>query len=370
MQSTSISKRSVHHAARVRELFQRSNGAAQSNALFAQALDEMAMLLEALQATEDELALAQERQLDGYALLQAEHQTYFDLFTHAPFAYLTSRLDGAIRRANQAAQCLLHNPPNLIGQSLAHLIPSEQRRAFERLLQRLSAAPGAEQLTTTLHLPDHAPMPITLEGQTACSSTGRPQELRWVLHVPASHAAQPTRPDALTDQQTRQRVHFLAEASLLLRAHTNWTAACLQLAHLATSAFAACVVLHRVTAGETERIIGVNAAAPGEGETRIVRQLHESVAGAPERLPNYFHVPGSSLNVADLATLNMFGLPEEVVRWIEPMLPLHGYATGITHSAKQQWGIMCLQSAAQPGYTVDQQAMLDELVQQADHLTG
>jgi PAS domain-containing protein len=348
MQHQELSRRSVHHAAQVRELFQRSAGRAQSDPLLSRTLDELALLLEALEATEEELALARERQLDGYALLQTEHQTYQELFNAAPFAYLTTRLDGTIRRANAAAQQLLGGPAKLSGQQLARLLPKEQCREFAQALERLGATNSAERLA----LP-----PWILEGTTVCTSAGRPHEIRWVAlpSVPTEQADDPASgiaPDAVT------YVQGFADALAILERTPAWTPAGLQLAHLLTLTWADLVILERFVAGEHERITGVRG--PHERSECCVVQQRDGAAGAAV-LP-----PAGAITIADDAMFCALVLPA-VCDGRAARLPLRGYHA-VAHGNDCRWSVLCLRSADYADYTIEQRAMLDVLVERMMHM--
>jgi PAS domain-containing protein len=350
MQHQELSRRSVHHAAQVRELFQRSAGRAQSDPLLSRTLDELALLLEALEATEEELAQARERQLDGYALLQTEHQAYQELFNDAPFAYLTTRLDGTIRRANAAAQQLLGGPAKLSGQALNHLIEAEHRREFAHLLQRLSSAHAAERFTTA-HW--------TLEGTTVCTSAGRPHEIRWVaLPADSGHAVRTVPAAEAPANAVCAYVRCFADALAILERTPAWTPAGLQLAHLLTVTWADVVILEQWVAGEHERIIGVRG--PRErSECCVVRQ-RDGAAGAA--------VPpaAGAITIADDAMFCALVLPE-VCDGSAARLPLRGYHA-VAHGNDGRWSLLCLRSADYADYTIEQHAMLDVLVEQMMHI--
>jgi PAS domain S-box-containing protein len=358
MQSMQPTRRSAHHAVRVRELFQRCNSRLERDPLAAQALDELAQVLEALQTTEEELTYARDRQADGYALLQAEYQTYVDLFTHAPFAYLTTRLDGTIRRANLAAQQLLHTDAHLAGRSLADVVAPQQRREIERLLQHLSRTPGAASMETTLQPAEGTVPPIKLAVFPASTSSGRTHELRWVLQTPEIGATTPQPAPAL-DTLVRTRVRFFTAALSAIHQAPAWTSAGLQLAHLAVSSFAHVCILERVYGEQVEQILAVRNGTRND-ETHMLRQR------APCTTPD--PAPAGELTIADDAALRRLGLPNLVANWSAPHLPLRGYAARYAPQKQLQFHLICLHVAAETDYSADQRAMLDLLLEEVSTL--
>lgn len=346
MQQRERSRRSVHHAAQARELFQRSNSQAHCDPLTREALDALAFVLEALQTTEEELALAHERQLDGYALLQAEHQTYQDLFVHAPFAYLTTRLDGTIRRANQAAEQIFADEAKLIGRQLADLLPAAYHREYAHLLQRLGGANATERLTTTQWI---------IEGTSICNSLGRPHEIRWVASPAAAAPEAAVAPKAVeAEGAVCAHARCFAAALDVLQRTPDGTAAGLQLAHLLTAAWADLVILERSASGERERIIGVRGAHE-QRDICVVRQRAETTTG--DELP-----PVGVVTIADAAMFRTLGLFTELEAWNTARLPLRGY-----HAAARcngcEWRLICLHDAAQGDYSGAQRAMLEVLAE-------
>lgn len=345
MQQRESLRRSLHHSARVRELFQRSNGQAQGDPLMSRAIDELALLLEALETTEEELTQARERQLDGYALLETEVQTYRDLFMSAPFVYLTTRLDGTIKRANDAAHTFLAGPAKLNGQSLPNLLPEDLRREFRQILQRLGSAGNTERFTMTQG---------ALEGTTVCNSAGRPHEIRWVGVPPSALPEHGNTPSGIVSEDIAyMHVRCFADALHVFHHTSDWAPAGLQLAHLLTTTWADLVILERGAPDRRERIIGVRGARERE-EICVLRQRTDA---GTEALP-----PPGNVTIADDGLFQALGLFTEVCDWNEDRLPLQGYHA-VARSNTCQWHMLCLRSATAGDFTLEQRAMMDILAQ-------
>jgi PAS domain S-box-containing protein len=144
--------------------------------------DELDRAFEELQAVEAELLQQREQLLHIREHLEAERQTYQELFDHAPISYLLTGPGGVIRRANQAAAALFKTTEKkMIGRSLALYVPEGGRRSFLRTISELSSTAGLQEWHAQMQ-PWHQPaFAAALSVAVVRDTRGWPVQLRWMI---------------------------------------------------------------------------------------------------------------------------------------------------------------------------------------------
>lgn len=172
---------------RVQRLSQGAQGALCQQDLLPKVFDELDHALEELQAVEAELHQQQLQVLDTREHLEAERQTYQELFEQAPVSYLLTGPDGVIRQANQAAAALFKTTKKLmIGRSLALYVPEGERRAFRRAISDLSGTASIQEWQAQIQPWDGPAFNAILSVAVMRDRRGRPAQLRWM--ITARHA--------------------------------------------------------------------------------------------------------------------------------------------------------------------------------------
>jgi PAS domain S-box-containing protein len=154
----------------------------QPQELLAEAVEELEMVLEALQVAEVELRHQRAELAGAHEAMEAERQRYQDLFEFAPDGYLVTDAEGTIAEANRAMARLLHASPNsLVGKPLVDFIVEKQRGVFHSQLTRLRQVGRLEEWTVQLRPHHGASVPVALTGVAVRSRKGKPVTLRWLL---------------------------------------------------------------------------------------------------------------------------------------------------------------------------------------------
>lgn len=175
---------------RVAALYRNASAAQQPQELLPVAFEELQTALEALQAMNEELLLQQAHVLNAREQREAEFQAYQDLFVHAPIAYLTTKLNGTIRQANQAAATLFSSSERyLVGRSLTLFMPEGGRRAFRERLSEMANSRQTEVWTAHMQSWRGVPFRATLTTTVALSPLGRPTLIRWIIQKMDAHAS-------------------------------------------------------------------------------------------------------------------------------------------------------------------------------------
>ena len=157
------------------------------------AFEELQNALEELQAMYEDLCLQHEQLLNAREHVEAEFQTYQDLFVYAPVAYLSTGLNGTIRHANYAAAALFHTTERfMIGRSLALFVPDGQRREFREHLAQLSRSQNPQMWETHMQSWRGASFQAALTTLTVHGPLGHPTAIRWIVRN--SDTAQTTEP--------------------------------------------------------------------------------------------------------------------------------------------------------------------------------
>ncbi|CAG0970557.1 two-component system, OmpR family, sensor histidine kinase KdpD [Anaerolineae bacterium] len=132
----------------IETLYQRLNGLRQKAAVLddsaelplSESIESLALVLEELEVTGEELRQQNEELIAAYSALEAERQRYRGLFEFAPDGYLVTDGQGIILEANRSAVRLLHvDWKYLIGKPLTAYIAENDRRAFRTKLNQLSS---------------------------------------------------------------------------------------------------------------------------------------------------------------------------------------------------------------------------------------
>jgi PAS domain S-box-containing protein len=167
---------------RVTILYRSAATRPQRHELLPEAFEELQNALEELQSMNDELHRQHEYLLTSGEQIEAERQSYQDLFTHAPVAYLITNLDGTIRRANLPAVELFQTAEKfMVGRSLALFVPDGARRAFREQLMQLRQADRVLAWEAHMQLWGGRPFVAALTVAVARGPLGHPVEARWVV---------------------------------------------------------------------------------------------------------------------------------------------------------------------------------------------
>ncbi|NJM07745.1 hypothetical protein HC891_18470 [Candidatus Gracilibacteria bacterium] len=185
-----VSERSSLYVQRVHDFFRRYHAAAERDVALSQAFNEIALLLDALQGLEQELARSHDEHKDAYAALDSQCQYLTQLFEAAPAIYLMLRLDGTLRRVNEVGRQLLQCEERaLIGRALTYFVAEGQRRAVQQLITSMPQQNNVLYTTIDIQPPGGAIVAITFAVVVARSPLGRAQELRLIGHPTAELAA-------------------------------------------------------------------------------------------------------------------------------------------------------------------------------------
>ncbi len=132
----------------IETLYQRLNGLRQKAAILddsaelplSESIESLALVLEELEVTGEELRQQNEELITSYSALEAERQRYHDLFEFAPDGYLVTDGQGIVLEANRSAVRLLRvDWKYLIGKPLTAYIAENDRRAFRTKLNQLNS---------------------------------------------------------------------------------------------------------------------------------------------------------------------------------------------------------------------------------------
>jgi PAS domain-containing protein len=168
---------------RIQRLSQTAQGDSRPQELLPKAFEELDHALEELQMVEAELHQQQLLLLDTREHLEAERQTYQDLFQFAPVGYLLTSPKGVIRRANQAATTLFESLEKfMIGRSLALFVPKGERRAFRAAIIRLHTMEGTQEWEAQMQPWGGPAFDAALSVVVVRDHRGRPVELRWMMN--------------------------------------------------------------------------------------------------------------------------------------------------------------------------------------------
>jgi two-component system cell cycle sensor histidine kinase/response regulator CckA len=160
---------------RLNTLIERADLGDDARELASESLEELAVVIEELQAQNAEL-IANRQALD------VEERRYRDLFEAVPDGYLITAHDGIIREINSAACSLFgRTRDQMIGAPLARYIEAADRRAFYTHLNRIGHADAGGHLAIDLAVHDHSTIPVNLRATQAASRPDGGSEIRWLM---------------------------------------------------------------------------------------------------------------------------------------------------------------------------------------------
>jgi two-component system, OmpR family, sensor histidine kinase VicK len=106
--------------------------------LLHESLEELSNSIEELHVATEELRQQGEELANSRIAIEAERQRYQELLEFAPYGYLVTTKEGAIREANQMAAQLFNISPNrLVGKPLTVFVTAETRQSFYQKLSLL-----------------------------------------------------------------------------------------------------------------------------------------------------------------------------------------------------------------------------------------
>lgn len=188
---------------RLQALYRYAHREPQQQELLMKAFDELDHALEELQALENMVQQQQEELLDTRESLEAERQTFEELFEFAPAGYLITSPNGTIRRANETAVRMFKTDKKLmVGRSLALFIPDGERRQFRAAIEQLQQAEDIQEWEARMKSWGGASFDVLLSVATVRSEQGRPQTLRWIVRSAPSHHLHSRNNTAEQDAQT------------------------------------------------------------------------------------------------------------------------------------------------------------------------
>jgi PAS domain S-box-containing protein len=167
---------------RMQLLYRSAHSDVRQQELLPKAFDELDHALEELQTLETELYQQQAQLLDTREHLEAERQTYQELFEYAPVSYLITSPEGTIRRANLAATTLFESLEKfMIGRSLALFVPDGERRAFRDRIMRLHTLDGIQEWQAYMQPWGGQAFDAMISVAVVRGKLGRPMTLRWII---------------------------------------------------------------------------------------------------------------------------------------------------------------------------------------------
>ena len=161
---------------RLNGLIERSDLGDDGREVAAEALEELAVVIEELQTQNHELVASRET-------LDQERQHYRDLFNTVPDGYVVTDSQGMIREANATACDLFGQPRDrIVTKPLATLIEPPDQRAFYAHLNRIRQAGAGSHLTINLLVHDHAVLPANLRATVTEANAEGETDIRWLIH--------------------------------------------------------------------------------------------------------------------------------------------------------------------------------------------
>lgn len=240
--------------------------------LMEEALEALYTSLEELQVTQEELRLQNEELAASRADVDQERLRYWELFQHAPDAYLVTDAKGMIREANHAAAELLNaQARRLAGKPLAVFVPPESRRELRLRLGQVEELGRLDGWDTMLKPRRAAPVPVSCTITVVRSPGERPAELRWLVRD-------------LTEKleaADARRARFLAEVGEVLSSSLDYDEVLQQVARLCAGTLADYCIVH-VEEGERVRALAVAHTDPRREE--LVRGM---IRNFPEVRPDH-----------------------------------------------------------------------------------
>ena len=157
-------------------LIERAHVTDDTGELMSEALEELAVVVEEMQAQNGELIASR-------ADLELERERYRNLFDTVPDGYVVTDTRGIMHEVNTTASDLFGRPRSrLIGRPLGSLIVPEDRRAFYGFLHRIGRSGPGTQLTIDMKVRDGVIVPANLRATVAATTTPGEPDIRWLLH--------------------------------------------------------------------------------------------------------------------------------------------------------------------------------------------
>lgn len=182
-----------------------------------QALDELRVSVEVLQAALTELRRRSDAVSEGRVALEREHNRYRDLFDAAPEACLVTDGRGVIREANRAASELLRaEPEELVGEPLSLFVHDSDRSAFDSELEATAVARGETRRRVSLQPRKGAAARVELHGVAVHFYDDEPLSIRWTaryITAPRRAAAEIQRLNRELEMRVFQRTAQLESAN-------------------------------------------------------------------------------------------------------------------------------------------------------------
>ena len=161
--------------ARLSTMIDRAELGDNARELASEALEELAVVIEELQAQNAELVASRDA-------LDDEQERYREIFEAVPDGYLITDFEGIVTEANSAACSLFGQPrPRLIGKPLARFVDVADRRAFYTHLNRIRQAGAGGHLSINLAVRDHGKVPANLRATVAEPLTDGRIDIKWLV---------------------------------------------------------------------------------------------------------------------------------------------------------------------------------------------
>lgn len=160
---------------RLSALIERVDLGEDARELASESLEELAVVIEELQAQNAELAA-------GRVELEEHARHSQELFEMVADGYLTTDPEGIILEANRSA-CEMFGRPRrqVVGKPLAAFVDADDRGAFYTQLSRIGRAGAGGHLTVNLSIRDHEIIPASLRATHAAPRSGHGPTLMWLL---------------------------------------------------------------------------------------------------------------------------------------------------------------------------------------------
>lgn len=160
-------------SARLNALLDRAGLDHDAQGVASEALEELAVVVEELQAQNAELE-------SSLALLDQERCRYRDLFQTVPDGYVVTDSRGVIREANTTASQVL-GAQDLVGTPLGAFIDGADQRSFYSHLNGIDDPAGDDRLSVNLAVRDHPRLPVNLRAIASADTNGE-VSVRWLIH--------------------------------------------------------------------------------------------------------------------------------------------------------------------------------------------
>ncbi|KAB8146062.1 PAS domain-containing protein [Chloroflexia bacterium SDU3-3] len=159
---------------RARRLYRSASEGALGQPQLMEAMDELANVLEALQAAEQYIQQLSAAVNVTQGTQDVHYQHFQDLFQQAPASYLVTSLEGSIRQVNAAARAMFDADERLlVGRSLAYFVESGIRRPFVEEMRHTEASQAPHSWVTPMISWHGTPFQAMLTAGRICGPSGR-----------------------------------------------------------------------------------------------------------------------------------------------------------------------------------------------------